>query len=263
MVQHISVNGIEMDYDRFGTGERAFVILPGLGVKSVLLTAKAVESAYSMFGEKYTVYLFDRRSNMPDPYPIRQIAQDTAVVMEALGIEGADVFGASLGGMIAMSLALEKPRLVRRMVLGSTMARINPEISGIGRWLELARSGDMEGLTASFLDNLFSENTLGQFKDLLVHMNDDATENDIERFIIQGNAIQEFDVLDELPAITCPTLVIGAEGDKLIPAENSRAIAEALGGELYMYGTEYAHCVFDEAPDYKQRMMDFFGERLC
>ena len=37
-------------------------------------------------------------------------------------------------------------------------------------------------------------------------------------------------------------------------------IAEKLGCPIYLYGGEYGHCVFDEAPDYKQRMYHFFKE---
>ncbi len=259
MIRSISVNDVEMEYYSFGRGERAFVILPGLGVKSVLLSAKAVEAGYSCFAEEYTVYLFERRKNMPADYSIRQMARDTAAVMEELGLRGADVFGASLGGMIAMCLAIEFPHLVRRLVPGSTAARVSPEAAaGIERWIALAQANDMTALTADFIDNLYSEKTLGQYRELLFHMNDDATARDIERFIIQAKAIPGFDVLDELSKIICPTLVIGVEGDRVIPPSCSREIADGIGCELFLYGEEYGHCVFDEALDYKQRLLDFF-----
>ena len=45
----VITKGIEMPYITFGTGERAFVILPGLSVKSVLFSAKAIEAAYTCF----------------------------------------------------------------------------------------------------------------------------------------------------------------------------------------------------------------------
>ena len=55
-------------------------------------------------------------------------------------------------------------------------------------------------------------------------------------------------------------LVIGVEGDKVIPPSESVAVADKIGCELYMYGKEYGHCVFDEAPDYKQRLIEFFSK---
>lgn len=255
------VNDIEMEYFSFGEGKRAFVILPGDSARSVMLSAMAVSGAYKCFAEEYTVFLFDRRRNMPSPYSVRQMASDTAEVMRYLGISDADIFGASQGGMMAMCIAIDNPDLVRKMVLGSTAASVDDQIKATtDQWVTLAQGGDVAALTDLMIDCLFSQNLIDKYKDVLIHMNDGVDENDLRRFIIQTEAIDDFDVMDELYKITCPTLVIGAEGDKTLPAEHSRRIAEKLGCELYMYGAEYGHCVFDEAPDYKQRMLNFFRQ---
>lgn len=260
MTDIVRVNGIEMEYFSFGKGKKVFVILPGVSVKSVMLSERAICSAYREFSDEYTVYVFDRRSDMPEGYTVRQMADDTAAVMTALGLGDLHIFGASLGGMIALSLAVYHPELVAKVVLGSTSARHDALGSASDEWIELAEKGDLSALTASFIESLYSENTLGGYKDLLMHMNDDATERDIENFIIQTKAVHGFDVYDQLDKIKCPVLVIGVEGDKVIPPSESVAIADKIGCELYMYGKEYGHCVFDEAPDYKQRIMDFFDK---
>ncbi|MBQ3330870.1 MAG: alpha/beta hydrolase [Ruminococcus sp.] len=255
----VQVGEIEMEYFSFGSGQRTFVILPGVDTRSIMVSAMAIQAAYRMFGDEYTVFVFDRRRNMPSPYPVRQMAADTAAVMRALGIKDADIFGASQGGMMALCIAIDSPELVRSMALGSTTARADEEIAkGTERWVALAKSGDMTALTADFIDCLYSETTVGKYRDYLMHLNDHVSERDIGRFIIQCEAIDGFDVFDELDKIACPVLVIGVEGDKVLPCEHSRQIAEKLGCELYLYGEEYGHCAFDEAPDYKQRLLDFF-----
>ena len=257
----VKVNDIEMEYFSFGSGERAFVILPGVSTRSVMLSAMAVGAAYRDFGKEYTVYCFDRRRNMPDGYTVRQMAGDTAQVMKKLGIRDADIFGASQGGMMAMCIAIDEPELVRSMALGSTAAVMGKqEEQGTERWIKLAQSGDLTALTAELIDSLYSENTIGKYKDMLIHMNDGMTEYDIRRFILQTKALDGFDISGELNRIQCPALVIGAEGDKVLSPAQSRYIAEKINGQLYMYGDEYAHCVFDEAPDYKQRLLDFFHQ---
>ncbi len=255
----VEVNDIIMDYFTFGRGEKTFVILPGVDCKSLIPAARAVRSAYRAFEEDYTVYAFDRRQNMPDPYPIRQMAQDTAAVMQKLGIRDAHIFGASQGGMIAMCIAIDHPELVHALALGSTACRCGDDgENGTDRWVELAKAGDMTGLTADFIEGLYGEETIAKFKDVFLHLNDNVTEEGLRRFIIMVEAINGFDVYEELPKITCPTLVIGCEGDKILPAENSKKIADKLGCQLYLYGKEYGHAVFDEAPDYKRRLLDFF-----
>lgn len=261
MAETVRVNNIEMDYYSFGSGERAFVILPGVALRSVMLSAMAIQAAYRMFGDEYTVYVFDRRKNMPSPYPVRQMAADTAAVMKQLGIEKADIFGASQGGMMALCIAIDFPELVRKMVIGSSSAQVDAQVNkGVEKWIDLARSGDMTALTAELIDDLYSKSTVEKYKDFLIHMNDGVTSEEIERFIIQTEAIDDFDVYDELDKITCPVLVIGVEGDRVLPGEHSRRMAEKLNGELFLYGDEFAHCAFDEAPDYKQRILDFFHQ---
>ena len=255
----VRIGEIEMEYFSFGSGERAFVILPGVSTRSLMLSAMAVGAAYRAFGEAYTVYCFDRRRNMPDGYTVRQMAEDTAAVMQKLGIADADLFGASQGGMMAMCIAIDHPELVRKMVLGSTAAKVDDVgTASTDRWITLAKSGDLTALTAELIDSLYSENTIGKYKEMLLHMNDGMTEDDIRRFIIQTQALDGFDITGELCKIHCPVLVIGSEGDKVLLPSQSRYIAEALGAELYMYSDEWGHCVFDEAPDYKQRMLDFY-----
>lgn len=251
-----------MDFFSFGEGKRAMVILPGIDVKSVLLAAKAVEAAYRCFAEDWTVYVFDRRKNLPEEYSIPEMAADTAAVMTKLGLKDADVFGASQGGMMAMYLAADYPELVHSMVLGSTTAYCNEEISQtVGRWIELAEQRDITALTADFVDRLYSPQTIGKYRDFLMHMNDRVGAEEMDRFIILARTIEGFDARGELKKIACPTLVIGAEGDHATGAQASREIADVLGCELYLYGEEFGHCVFDEAPDYKERMMTFFNGR--
>ncbi len=255
----VTGDDIEMSYFSFGTGDRAFVILPGLDVKSVLISAKAVEAAYRSFADDYTVYVFDRRSNLPDVYSIRRMADDTAAAMRELGIRDADVFGASQGGMIAQYLAIDAPELVHAMALGSTAAYCTDILLNTCRdWIQLAEKRDITALTADFIDRLYSENTIRQYRDFLVHMNDSVSDRDIGRFLILTQSVFGFDAREELKKVQCPSLIIGVENDLALGTEASRELADLLGGELYIYGDEYAHCVFDEAPDYKQRLLDFF-----
>lgn len=255
----ITKDSIEMSYFSFGRGERAFVILPGIDVKSVLLAAKSVETAYSCFADDYTGYVFDRRKNLPERYTIRQMADDTAAVMKEIGIKNADVFGASQGGMMAQYLAIDHPGLVHALVLGSTAAYSNPTITKTcEKWVDYANARNITGLTADFIDRLYSENTIRRFRDFLIHMNDGVSDADMDRFIILAQAMTGFDTRSELNKIQCPTLVIGVENDLAVGDDASQELADILQCELYLYGSEYAHCVFDEAPDYKQRLMDFY-----
>ena len=258
-VKTTQAGNAEMDYIVFGSGEKNFVIIPGLSVHSVTGSADMIAEAYEEFSEAYTVYVFDRAREIHDGYTIRDMAEDTAASMKALGIKNADLFGASQGGMIAAYLAMDHPELVRKMILGSTIARPNDTFRRLTEeWIQLAERKDEAGLLESFADNVYSEATLKAYREILISSNSGVSDEEFRRFLILTKACREYDCYDELPTIQCPVLVLGSEGDRVVTAEGSKQIAEALGCEIYLYDQNYGHGVYDEAQDYRQRCMDFF-----
>ena len=260
-VKTVSTENVEMDYIVFGNGEKSFVILPGLSVHSVMGLADSIADAYKCFAEEYTVYLFDRPKALQEGTTIRDLAASTAEAMKAVGIEKADIFGASQGGMIAQYIAIDHPELVTKMILGSTLSKQNATFETVGKeWLSLAEKKDENSLLEKFVDDIYSENTLNSFRNVLISSNTGITDEEYERLVILIKSCMTFDCYEELSAIQCPVLVLGSEGDKVVTAEASKEIAEALNCEIYLYDASYGHGVYDEAPDYKQRCMDFFAQ---
>ena len=260
-VKTVSTGDIEMDYVTFGSGKKSFVILPGLSIHSVMSQADAVAQNYADFTEDYTVYLFDRVKDMKEDYTIRDMANDTASAMEKLGISDADVFGASQGGMIAQYLAIDHPKLVNKLILGSTLSKPNDTFNSVvNHWISLAEAKDEEGLLESFCEDVYSQATLDAYKDTLIESNKGISDEEWTRFLIQAKACQNFNCYDELSAITCPVLVLGSQGDKVVTASGSEEISDVLKCDLYLYNDEYGHGVYDEASDYKTRCLDFLNE---
>src|SRR5262249_11904703 len=77
------------------------------------------------FAGSYRVLTFDQRgtglSEKPDlPYSMEMFANDTAGLMDQLGIAQAHIFGVSMGGMIAQEFAIRHPGKVRSLILGCT-----------------------------------------------------------------------------------------------------------------------------------------------
>jgi pimeloyl-ACP methyl ester carboxylesterase len=65
-----------------------------------------------------------------------------------------------------------------------------------------------------------------------------------------------FDVSDEIQAIACPALVLGAGEDRVLGVQASYDLIEALHGESYIY-EGYGHAAYDEAPDYLDHIAAF------
>ncbi|MBQ4243568.1 MAG: alpha/beta hydrolase [Clostridia bacterium] len=262
MIKTAKINDIEMDYAVFGNGEKPFVIIPGLSIKSVLLSESAVEHAYSRFKKDYTVYVIDRRKAVPEDYTITRLADDTALVMRSLGIENACLFGASQGALTSICIAGRHPELVGKLAVGSAVLRETESFSEtLKTWTALAKAGDTQALARSMAKLVFSEKIYERVGDTFVKLNSGLTSEELDRFIALASAKVGESVAESAAKIICPALVIGSEGDVITGGEAAKELAQAIdGAELYIYGKEYGHAVYDEAPDYKERLLEFFGK---
>lgn len=141
-----NANGLELEYESFGEGEPLLLIM-GLGAQMILWSDGFVDS---LVRRGFRVVRFDNRDaglstrmsarvgdprklmmrrmlGLPvdAPYRLRDMADDAAGLLDHLGIARAHVVGASMGGMIAQSMAIEHPARVKTLVsiMSSTGAR--------------------------------------------------------------------------------------------------------------------------------------------
>ena len=249
-----------MNFFSFGNGQKAFVILPGASVKSVLLSSELIAACYAEFTDKYTVYVFDYASVIAGECSIKELADATAEAMRQQGIEQADILGCSMGGMVAQYVAIRHPELVHKLVLGSTISR-NNDISrdSLSSWREFAKCGDAVSLNRCMFGRIYSEAYYRQYEEAFLSMENDGSPEELERFFHAVGACLGMDSYDELGKISCPVMVIGSLEDKTLSPLGSLELAEKLKCEKYMY-SGYSHAVYDEAPDYRGRLLDFFEE---
>ncbi len=260
-MKKVFFEGGEMDYFVFGNGRKPFVILPGLSIHSVLNFAEAVEKTYCAASDEYRVYLLDYSAHAGDGCSICSLAEDTAAAFRALGLEKAYVLGVSMGGMTALLLAAFHPETVGKLILASTLSKSNETFRSVCTvWLKNAEKHDGEALIGSFLDYVYSEKTLSKYRKTLIESNKEITDGEYRRTINLVRACRDYDSYEFLPLIKCPVLVIGSMGDRVVTAEASREIASFLSCALYLYDSSYGHAVYDEAPDYLKRCLDFFGK---
>ena len=261
-IETVRTEDFSMDFFRFGSGDKTLVILPGLSVQSVMGAADAIAAAYRPIEENYTIYVFDRRAELPERYTIRDMARDTAAAFAALGLRKVCLFGASQGGMIALVLAIEYPELVGKMVLGSSSAHVqDAQYRVVESWIRLAEAGDREGLYLAFGREIYPPQFFEQCRDALIAAAATVTDAELRRFITLAEGIKDFNVSDELVRIKCPVLALGVYEDAVLDSDATMEIAEKLDDRpdfrLYLY-TGYGHAAFDTAPDYRQRILSFF-----
>ena len=253
-----------MEYVRFGYGKEPFVILPGLSLQSVLLWKDKIAEAYQPFTKDFTVYVFDRRRDLPATYPVREMAKDTAAAIRAVGLDRVRLFGASQGGMIAMEIAVLYPELVKKLILGSTTACVGePAKRVIGEWIRLAKEQNAEALSLAFGKAIYPPELFEASRASLLEAAKAVTADDLKRFAILAEGTLTFDVTRELNRIACPVLAIADRDDRIFGVESIEQLERALSPEIrlesHLY-SGYGHAAYDLAPDYKDRMLRFLSE---
>ncbi|HEY2790845.1 MAG TPA: alpha/beta fold hydrolase, partial [Micromonosporaceae bacterium] len=119
----IDVNGLTMYYEFHGEPAAP----PLVFICGMRLDVSEIQPLLGELARGYRVLAFDNRgagrTDKPDaPYTIPMMAADTAALMRAVGMPHAAVLGLSMGGRIALSLALDAPGTVTRLILVSTAA---------------------------------------------------------------------------------------------------------------------------------------------
>lgn len=260
-VQTISTSSAQCECAVFGNGKKPLVILPGLSVKSLMPFAGAVAERYQKFLDDYKIYLLDRPLNPPETCGADFLAQAAAEALDTLGVKGACVVGISAGGIAAQALAASRPDLVAKLFLGSTSANTKDAAAVIEGWARLADQERLSELNQSFAEAVYTPSFYEQYKDAIMASLDGATSADLKRFSILARALLGFDASDILPKIKCPILAVGAGLDKIFGADAAPQIARLAGTSARSCVCQnYGHAVYDEAPDYPDRILAFFAE---
>ena len=256
----LKLGSCTMDYIRFGGGERTLIILPGLGdgLQTVKGTALPMALMYRLFAKDFTVYAFSRKDALTAGYTTRDMACDQAEAMDLLGIRRADVFGVSMGGMIAQHLAIDYPEKVNKLILAVTCAKSNPVLAeSVGEWIAYAQRGEHVGLMDSNLRRIYSEKYYYANRWMIPVLGLLTKPKSYERFLIQSDACLTHDAYDRLGEIHTPTLVIGGEKDLALGGEASREIAARISGaELKLY-PQWGHGVYEEEKTFNQLILQF------
>jgi len=250
--------GLQLDYIAFGTGTRPLVMVQGLNTRGIRGAGLSLAFLYRSFSHTHRVYLFDRNAVLPDGVTVRHMARDLAAAMDLLGLRDADVFGVSQGGMIAQYLAIDRPDLVRKLVLAVTLSRNNDTVQTVvERWMDLTRKQQWRTLVTDMAEALYSEAYLRRYRPLLPLLTAVQKPKNVPRFLVLAQACLTCNTYEELEKIQCPVLVLGGKQDRVVGAAASEELARKLGCEWYLY-EGLGHAAYEEARDFNRRVLEFF-----
>jgi 3-oxoadipate enol-lactonase len=259
----LEVNGAKLYYEIYGQG-KPLVLIQGCGGNITMW-----ESQIEPLSQHFQLILFDNRGSgrsqvTPGEYTIPMLAQDTAALMEQLGIEKAHILGWSMGGMIAQELAIARPDLVDKLIISASAAKF-PE-SSVFLWkgfLDLLLHQEYEALSRWHMSLCFSHKFFDNAEvvaatlDGLMNLPYPVT---VEGFTSQTAALFSYDSQGQLQNIQAPTLVLGAEEDGFFPVNMVRETAAEISN-VEVQILPGSHLYYIEYPDkFSQAAIAFLKE---
>jgi pimeloyl-ACP methyl ester carboxylesterase len=242
--QFVEIGGRRLAYEEVAPDDPqgTVLLLCGIGSKR-----QGWYKQLPVLGRRFRTLALDYRDvGDSDPaaeqYTILDLADDAYGLAHALGIDRASLIGISMGGFIALELALSHPEFVDRLILvvtsagGTTHVPTSPDVM---RAL-MPTGGEFEtGEGARRVCSLvagpgFAERhpeAIEEFVEIAQH-----NPMHVEAYLRQLNACRAHDVVERLSEISAPTLVIHGDADPLVLIENGRHLAANIpGATLVVY----------------------------
>jgi pimeloyl-ACP methyl ester carboxylesterase len=248
VISRASVNGIELAYESFGSPDgRPLLLIMGLGAQLIHWE----DDFCSLLAEQgHHVVRYDNRDaglsthlhaeGVPQPgtspaYLLDDMADDAAGLMDVLGWSAAHVVGASMGGMIAQTLAFRHPERVLTLtsIMSTPGPSVAPPTAAAGAVLYTPPATDREGALAQALANRVVIGSPGLDQERFMRMAALAYDRcyDPAGTARQLAAIMASpDRTELLGGVDVPTLVIHGEVDQLVPLAGGQATAAAIPG---------------------------------
>nr|WP_231929918.1 alpha/beta hydrolase [Micromonospora inositola] len=204
-MQYAEVNGVNLYYEAHGAGGPMILLHGGLG------SGEMFGPILPTLADGHQVILVDlqghgRTADVDRPLDITLMADDVAALIDHLGLEKPDVVGFSLGGGVALQVAIRHPEKVGRLVSASANIRrsaIYPEM--------LQQQGQVSGAAAEFMkDTPMYE----------LYQRVAPRPEDFPRLLDKiGEAMaKDFDYTEQVRGLQVPTLVVAADADMAPPS---------------------------------------------
>jgi 3-oxoadipate enol-lactonase len=207
-----------------------------------------------LLGERHRVLALDLRGHGRSPrergrLTVERMAADVRRTLAALGVVQAHVVGLSLGGCVALALALDEPARVRSLTLVNAFARLRPEgPRGLARGavrIGLVCCAPMRTVAAHVARGLFPA---PEQRDLYLAAVDSLSRTRRRVYLDSLMALLAFDVRRHLPAIQPPTLVVAGERDGTVPRSAALRLAREIPGARLHVVPDSGHATPHDQP---------------
>jgi 3-oxoadipate enol-lactonase len=241
-------------------GRPALVLLHSLGLDSAMW-----EPQVATLAGQFRVLVMDMRGHgrsdaPPGPYTMAEHALDVLAVTEAAGLKGFHLCGLSIGGQVALWLAVHRPEGLLSLVLANTAARVGSLASWTQR-IDAVLSGGMASIADGVLANWFSETFSSSNPERYAAARERLLSTSAQGYIGCCSALATSDLALQLQAISIPTLVVSGSADRPTPPSDAQRLHAGISGSELAIIDGAAHISNLDAATEFTRLLEGFVAR--
>ncbi len=257
----LRANGILMNYELAGEGE-CLVLVHGAGDSLRLWDAQVAEFSRCYRVLTYDIRGFGETELGEAEVDVSLLAADLRELLRALDIDYAFALGHSMGGRIALQLAIEQPEMVRALILSSSGIGVGPRPAGADerrrQLIEALERGDLETVAEQMTASSFSPGLNERDTALFERYKRIKLANDPRAFARVWLAVMQAPPPD-VSRLSCPVLIIAGERDAFMSVEMAKAAQAAItGSRLKLLPTGHTPAL--EAPqEFSRIVFDFLA----
>jgi pimeloyl-ACP methyl ester carboxylesterase len=257
----VRVRDIDMSYTMIGNG-KPLLLIGSIATPMDFWEPELIKKLSS----NHTVIMFDNRgigntTSGIQKFSIRQFANDTAGLLDALKLKKVDVMGWSMGGMIAQELALlNKEKVGKLVILASTCGGKQSILpSQEVQMAFMTRSKNSLERVEKFFPFLFPDSWRMQNPDFVEKLPRTIEKIPSETLNLQTEAIINWEgVCDKLNTLTVPTLIIVGTEDELTPPGNSLIMMKKIKESQLLQIAGGGHGLMFQYPEKLARILHGF-----
>jgi pimeloyl-ACP methyl ester carboxylesterase len=267
--RYVDANGVRIGYQCFGSGKRTVVGVPGFAQNIDLIWENPEAVAYfERLGSICRLIHFDKRGTgasdrgIPPPSLDARV-QDLVAVMRAEAVDRAVIAGFSEGGTMAAFFAATYPARTEGLILSGSFASWirrddHPWAPTRRQQMRVIRLGPLIWGAGEVAVRRFAPSMQGQpgFRRWAARYERASVSR--RNFVPFSRLMTEIDIRHVLPSIYAPTLVMHARGDRVIPYQSGRYLADHIVGARFVELPTDDHAVWFGARDtYAEAIEEF------
>jgi 3-oxoadipate enol-lactonase len=207
------------------------------------------------------------RSDKPHgAYSLEQMADDAIAVLDHAGEETAHVVGASMGGAISQIVAVKYPERTRSLTLACTAGRNHPwREELLATWRDTALERGIGSMGADAARWMIGPRSFRRLLPAIGWLGPLALGRPAHAFAAQCDAIlaageAHLELIDRLPTIAVPTLVMVGNQDILTPRGDSEDLADTIPtAELVVISGAAHGFMVEHATTFNRVLLEFLG----